>query len=304
MRPTLLICLLGGALCAASPAPLAADAVWSQGRSGRLQATAVAAGEWLPLPPSQHRLWQWRPSDGREPVSASISGAQIQAPDGAAGIWHLEGSSDGQRWQKVGPALITRLGHDWRSAALNGYRMGIHPAVGRTGSYAPPVQFIEVTKENRGFAVSEHFRLEHFLTKDQHDVWPKYLPLDLRLVDKLELVITALRERGHNAAGLHVMSGFRTPAYNGPGTNGRAKFSRRTYGDAADIWVDTTGDGQMDDLNGDGKVDRLDALWLAELVEEIEQAHPELVGGAGVYREKRTRGPFTHIDVRGHRARW
>ena len=36
----------------------------------------------------------------------------------------------------------------------------------------------------------------------------------------------------------------------------------------------------------------------------IERQYPELVGGLGVYRATRARGPFIHVDVRGDRARW
>ena len=70
-----------------------------------------------------------------------------------------------------------------------------------------------MTPENQDFAVCEHFRLRNFLTKDQFAVWPKYLALDLRLVDKLELVIQELNAMGIRA-GARVMSGFRTPQYN------------------------------------------------------------------------------------------
>lgn len=290
----------------ASTPTAAADTAWSPGRSHRLRVTLAEQGEWLPLPPDKgaHRQWQWRRARGGDPVPASVNGGDIKTPDGIAGIWNLEGSEDGARWTRVGPAVITRVQHLWDTRTLNGYRLGRHPGLGREGEYAPPVHFIEVTEENKEFAVSEHFKLKHFLTKDQSNVWPKYVPLDLKLVDKLELLISALREKGFNARGLHVMSGFRTPAYNGPGTGGRAKFSRHTYGDAADVWVDDDGDGQMDDLDGDGKVNRADAAWLAELVGQIEQQYPELIGGAGIYKANRSHGPFTHIDVRGRRARW
>ncbi len=290
---------------AASEQVASADRAWSRGSSHRLRATLADQGEWLPVPQGSkdHRQWRWRPADGGAPLAAERSGERLQTPD-AAGIWYLEGSDDGARWTRVGPALITRVQHLWDSPRLNGYRMGKHPGIGREGEYAPPVQFIEVTEKNRDFAVSEHFRLSNFLTKDQRDVWPKYVPLDLKLVDKLELVISALREKGFHARGLHVMSGFRTPAYNGPGTGGRAKFSRHTYGDAADVWVDDDGDGQMDDLNRDGQINRADAAWLAELVSEVEKEYPELIGGAGIYKANRSHGPFTHIDVRGRRARW
>jgi hypothetical protein len=36
----------------------------------------------------------------------------------------------------------------------------------------------------------------------------------------------------------------------------------------------------------------------------VEAAHPELVGGAGVYRATGVHGPFLHVDVRGNAARW
>ena len=52
--------------------------------------------------------------------------------------------------------------------------------------YRPPSGFIEVTQQNADTYVSEHFRLRDFLTHDQANVWPKYLVLQMRNVDKLE----------------------------------------------------------------------------------------------------------------------
>ncbi len=52
-------------------------------------------------------------------------------------------------------------------------------------TYANPAGFIEVTRENKTVPVSEHFKLGDFLTKDQYDVWPKYLLLEPKLLDKL-----------------------------------------------------------------------------------------------------------------------
>jgi hypothetical protein len=173
-------------------------------------------------------------------------------------------------------------------------------------SYANPTGFIEVTRENKDTPVSEHFKLRDFLTKDQFDVWPKYLLLDSRLLDKLELVIQELEAEGHRVERVHIMSGFRTPIYNhsGGNTGGRANLSRHMYGDAADIWVDNDGNGLMDDLNGDGKVDTEDAEVIARAAERVEAKHPGLVGGVGIYKACCGHGPFTHVDVRGYRARW
>ena len=134
-----------------------------------------------------------------------------------------------------------------------------HPA--RSSEYANPEGFIEVTQENESTYVSDHFRLSDFLTHDQQDTWPKYLVLNERLVDKLELVIQDLNAHGVQVEHLAVMSGFRTPEYNvqGVGEGGRVRDSRHQYGDAADVFVDNEGRGRMDDLNHDGRVDYRDA---------------------------------------------
>jgi hypothetical protein len=199
------------------------------------------------------------------------------------------------------------------SAKVNGrigaYRMGFWPAErgrGRAVAYRNPDGFIEVTPENQDTPVSEHFRLRDFLTKDQFTVWPKYLVLREELIDKLELVIAELQREGIPVRRMTVMSGFRTPQYNqrGVGRGGRAQDSRHQYGDAADVFVDNDGDGWMDDLNRDGRVDHRDAQLILAAAERVERHHPDLAGGVGVYRATRAHGPFAHVDVRGRRARW
>ena len=177
---------------------------------------------------------------------------------------------------------------------------------GSPAAYANPPGFIEVTPENEDTYVSEHFRLRDFLTHDQANVWPKYLVLQLNMVDKLELVLTDLAEHGVDVSGVRVMSGFRTPQYNKSGgdPSGRAGLSRHMYGDAADIFIDNNGDGVMDDLNHDGRISIGDAKVIEAAVDRVEAAHPELIGGAGLYTAAPGHGPFIHIDTRGYRARW
>jgi hypothetical protein len=60
----------------------------------------------------------------------------------------------------------------------------------------------------------------------------------------------------------------------------------------------------MDDLNRDGKISIDDSRVISAAVDRVEAAHPELVGGAGVYTAAAGHGPFIHIDTRGYRARW
>lgn len=170
---------------------------------------------------------------------------------------------------------------------------------------ANPEGFLEVTVGNQDTPVSDHFRLADFLTHDQSAVWPKYLVLREPLVDKLELVMDELRHMGIAVNRLRVMSGFRTPQYNAKGIGaGRVKDSRHQFGDAADVYVVNGARDWMSDLDGDGRVDAGDARVLAMAVERVEQLHPDLVGGVGVYPATKAHGPFVHIDVRGTRARW
>lgn len=202
--------------------------------------------------------------------------------------------------------LTMRPFSDKQNGRVGVYQVGRWPSEIRTPrseAYVPPSGFIEVTESNQELPISASFRLRDFLTKDQGDVWPKYLVLEERLLDKLELVLDELRIGGSRATKLSVLSGFRTPQYNARG-RGRATDSRHQYGDAADVFVDANGDGRMDDLNRDGRIDIRDALFFAKAVERVEQRHPELVGGVGIYRATTTHGPFVHVDVRGTRARW
>jgi hypothetical protein len=191
---------------------------------------------------------------------------------------------------------------------LGDYRIGFWPSErrrGRTTGYDDPEGFIEVTPETQDLYISEHFRLRDFLTHDQRDVWPKYLVLREELVDKLELVIDDLATHGVHVDRMVVMSGFRTPQYNAKGVGrGRARDSRHQFGDAADVFVDNDGNGRMDDLNRDKRIDSRDARVIMQAIERVERAHPELVGGAALYRATKAHGPFAHVDVRGARARW
>lgn len=252
--------------------------------------------------------YRWVPLLGtRAPVlGVPVPAKTVQAPDGP-GTWRLEALdpvSDGilGAFTVLAPAPLAAK----RSGYLNGYHIGTYPTEGemRSDPYAPPSGFLEVTPQNQDLQISEHFRLKQFLTKDQFDVWPKYVVIDTRLIDKLELVIQELNRMGVRAERYSIMSGFRTPQYNGPGGDGRAELSRHMYGDAADGWVDNDGDGVMDDLNGDGVIDIRDAEIILRAVERVEQKHPELVGGCGLYNANDAHGPFVHIDARGYRARW
>lgn len=189
-----------------------------------------------------------------------------------------------------------------RNGVLNGYRIGRYPsATGRSAIYQAPLGFIEVTAAGRDTKVSPHFKLGQFLAK-QESGFPKYLVLDPRLLLKLERLLERVRGAGIDVDTLHVMSGYRTPSYNA--AIGNVAYSRHVWGNAADVYVDGDGNGSMDDLTGDGRIDRDDAERLRTLVLEVERTAPDLVGGVASYAGTAAHGPFVHMDVRGRTATW
>jgi uncharacterized protein YcbK (DUF882 family) len=227
------------------------------------------------------------------------------------GVYKLAVQIDQAMRQLDNFSVITLVPFSQKQAGHIGtYYLGSWPfekgGTPKTPAYANPAGFIEVTQENVDTPISAHFKLRNFLTKDQPNVWPKYLLLNPKLLDKLELTIQELEAMGHPVRHVQIMSGFRTPEYNhgGGNTEGRANLSRHMYGDASDIFIDNDGNGAMDDLNGDHRVDARDSEVILQAVERVERKNPSLVGGVGVYSACCGHGPFTHIDVRGFRARW
>lgn len=192
------------------------------------------------------------------------------------------------------------------SATVDGFRIGRYEPRPLRGdpSYARPRGLVEVTEENRGTFVAPHFTLGQFVSK-QPGGYPKYLVLRERLLLKLEMLLEEAARLGLPITTFQIMSGYRTPYYNRSIGN-ETRYSRHQYGDAADIYVDEDGDGAMDDLDGDGRVNLEDARLLAGLVERLSRSswYRPFEGGLGLYRANRAHGPFIHVDVRGHRARW
>lgn len=277
-----------------------------RGASGKLRAQIGLAG----APVAPHAALP----GGEALRVAADSDAPAQASPSRPGIWRLVVAA-GEAIRPVADFNVITLipTSEKRGGRIGSYRIGSWPTerrgrvIGARGvDYSAPSGFIEVTRENQHTLLSEHFRLRDFLTHDQENVWPKYLVVDTRLVDKLELVLSELKRQGIDVSGTRVMSGFRTPQYNtgGGDARGRAALSRHMYGDAADIFIDSDGSGDMDDLNRDRRVNIEDARVIMRAVDRVERAHPELVGGCGVYVATSAHGPFIHIDTRGYPARW
>lgn len=200
---------------------------------------------------------------------------------------------------------VLRRAGEVSDGALNGYSIGRYRPRPKSMSarYEPPAGFIEARPHDHDILVSPNFRLGQFLCKESGN--PRYLLVSPRLLLKLEALLEAVNEKGYPTPSLTVMSGFRTPAYNRAIGN-TTDFSRHLWGDAADVYVDADGNGDMDDLNGDGRSDVRDARWLSTVMESLMEDPPWTVepGGLAAYRRNAVHGPFVHIDARGRRARW
>src|ERR1700730_6007858 len=288
-------------------AALTALAAPARGESGKLRVRIQQGG--TPITPL---LSDTLPAGAVTTFSygtAAESTSTFVAPQ-RPGIWNLALRIGSAIKPLADFSVITlRPATEKKGGKLGLYYIGNWPAKrrGRPGvSYEPPNGFIEVTQQNQNTQLSEHFKLRDFLPHDQQNVWPKYIVVDMKMIDKDELVLQDLKEHGINPNGVRVLSGFRTPQYNAGGGDpkGRAALSRHMYGDANDIFIDNDGNGQMDDLNHDGRVNIADAKVIQDAVNRVERAHPSLIGGCGIYSAPTADGPCTHIDPRGYPARW
>ncbi len=302
--PTAPLARLAAAISAdAEPALAAAPTADAFGRSGNVKIRFAMPGQRVEFPLSLASTvdslgYQWvmhGDSTSREPIRALTAAAPV-APQ-RPGFYQLALVHGSTREIVPEPTLAVMVPFDQKVAGtLNGYRIGTYIAerFGKS-SHERPVGFLEVRPEMLDLQITRHLKLADFVTHDdQGDVWPKYVALNPRLLDKLELVFTALGSGVRPDMAVDVHSGFRSPSHNARVPRA-ASDSRHQYGDAADIAIDA---------DGDGRITMTDELLVMLAVERVEDANPDLAGGLGLYMSRRYTSPYVHIDARGKRSRW
>lgn len=189
---------------------------------------------------------------------------------------------------------------------LSGFRIGNYPDIpaDKKAYYSKPKGFLKIEKSLLDLNLTPHFKLKQFLTK-QGSASEQFIVVKESLILKLEYLLEEFNKKGYSANTLGIVSAYRSPYFNkklGNDTN----FSRHVFGDAADIYLDSSGNSWMDDLNGDGKSDLKDADILFNIVKSLEQKEKfsNLQGGLCSYRGNGVRGPFIHIDTRGFHVSW
>ncbi len=284
--------------------PVAQLAMNAYGRSGAVRMHFALPGEAVDLPLEVHgdpggMRYSWLPlRTGRATEPKSLAGALL-APN-EPGFYRLAVLSDSSMRVFSGLPLAVLVPLSEKSGnTLNGYRIGRYRAERRPfQSAVAPRGFVQISAADLNIRVTEHLRLSDFVTHDAQSSWPRYVALDPRLLDKLELVFGVLASFSPDSAlasgpvDVDVHSGFRTPLYNRRVARS-AGDSRHQYGDAADIAVD---------VDRNGRVNASDVRLVATAVETVEKEHPDLVGGLGLYTRKGS--PYVHVDARGSRVRW
>ena len=301
-----------GALMADSSAESAKRAVprvdagpETRGVSGEVRMMFVRAGERLAFPLRARGdllgfSYQWvavgtgESADVMRPLDGDTLLAPLQP-----GFYELAITRAGVTQRVAEPRLAVLVPFELKlGSTLNGYQIGRYPAEWNRGDDADtPEGFAEVHEAHLDLPLTRHLRVRDFVTHDRQTMWPRYVAVDPRVLDKIELVLGELaRRRGEERMDftLEVHSGFRTPLHNAS-VEGSARDSRHLYGDAADVAIDA---------DGDGRLTIFDAYRVEQAVDWVERLHPQLAGGLGVYSSPRYATPYCHIDARGERKRW
>ncbi|MFN8978840.1 MAG: D-Ala-D-Ala carboxypeptidase family metallohydrolase [Gemmatimonadaceae bacterium] len=276
-----------------------------RGVSGDVRMQFVRAGERMAFPlRSRGDLlgfsYQWVAVGSSESadVMRPLDGDTLLAPL-QPGFYELVVTRGGIAQRLTEPRLAVLVPFELKlGSTLNGYQIGRYPAEwNRSGDAETPAGFAEVREEHLDLPLTRHLKVRDFVTHDRQTMWPRYVAVDARVLDKIELVLRELaRRRGEERMDfdLEVHSGFRTPLHNA-NVEGSARDSRHLYGDAADVAIDA---------DGDGRLTLFDAYRVEQAVDWVERLHPELSGGLGVYSSPRYATPYCHIDARGERKRW
>lgn len=290
----------------ASAEPRVASAKEAFGRSGQVRMHFVRAGEALTFPleiagDAAGYTYQFMRAgtDESGDVARPLTALQLLTPL-TPGIYEVQLARGGTVVRLEEPKVAVLVPFERKlGGMLNGYRIGSYPAEWSPDRerFERPPGFIEVRADDADRPLSTHLKVSDFLTHDAQTRWPRYVAVDARVIDKVELVLQELaRRRGDDQIvfEVRVHSGYRTPAHNA-GVEGAARDSRHMFGDAADIAIDA---------DGDGRFTIFDAYRVERAVDWVETLHPELAGGLGVYSGPRWPTPYVHIDARGERKRW
>lgn len=189
---------------------------------------------------------------------------------------------------------------------LEDFRIGYYPQIpaAKKDNYSKPSGFLKIEESMLDLKLTPHFKMKQFLTKQSKEL-PQFIAIQESLLLKLEFFLEEVNNAGYKADTFGIVSLYRSPYFNKKLGN-NTDLSRHIFGDAADIYIDNTGNDWMDDLNGDGDSNLEDSKILYDLAQKFDnkEEFAHLQGGLSSYKGNGVRGPFIHIDTRGFHISW
>ena len=197
--------LLAGssAVSATRSVPVVEASTGARGISGEVRMRFVRAGERLAFPLAVRGAalgftYQWIKVGGTESgdVARPLDGDTLLAPL-EAGFYELVVSRSGISQRIAEPRLAVLVPFELKlGSSLNGYQIGRYPSEWAHDEQAErPVGFAEVHADELDLPLTRHLKLRDFLTHDAQTIWPRYLAIDPRVLDKIELVLSELARR-------------------------------------------------------------------------------------------------------------
>lgn len=291
-------------------------------RPGVAPRTPVTSGTGSELRFEQSLDLTWRVSGGALTSTGGLNSARWELPT-EPGTQSLVIRDTQGRGVRLDVQVLTPFDRSG-PGAIDGYPLGVYaneaapnvpgPVARRPEAYTPPTHFWHVTEANRDRHLSPHVRLGDLCTAPLVN-GEAHIAISPTLVEKLEALHAACVARGWieegDEGGLTILRAYLSPNHLRQLQQAGLRisdFTRHLYGDGAMVIVDTDGDRRMDDLNGDGAIDVIDAERLADEVEVLEMTIGR--GGIGIYAERPAgdpelpQTPMVQFDCRGERARW
>jgi hypothetical protein len=231
---------------------------------------------------------------------------QAPAKSGHYPVKIKEKNSTGQGSEINLNIFVLHPAHKMNGQYLDGFKIGSYPDIpaDKKAYYSKPTGFLKIEESLLDLNLTPHFKMDQFITKQCTEL-PQYIVLKESLLLKLEYFLEEVNKAGYKADTFGIVSVYRSPYFNKKLGN-NTDLSRHLFGDAADIYIDNSGNEWMDDLNGDGKSNIYDSNILFDLAVKFDQKEEfsQLQGGLSSYKGNGIRGPFLHIDSRGFHVSW
>jgi hypothetical protein len=282
------------------------DYTWEASGGQLIAAGDLNAARWvLPETPGDHRLTVTGQSEYEVYQPGQVGQPQVlETPGATLTVMVLH------PFDRNGPGMV------------DGYPIGIYPdetarraplpVTNHPEAYRPPPYFWRVSDQTEDRLLAPHVRLGDLGSVPEVN-GVSHIAVSPLLVARLEAITRACIANAWLGADerLTILRGYLSPnrlqQLQQAGLD-ISEYTRHLYGDSVVVIVDRDGDGLMDDLNGDGAIDRLDAETLGEEVIRTESQFGG--GGVGIYETAPTgdpelpETPMVQFDCRGARARW